>query len=345
MAKKFKFGTGALPDPRTQDEKDKDYKVQEVYMAVPVMWTEKPKSEWRSFEIFNQDGSGSCVLQTCAKVLGVENYLEDGKFVRYSARDGYSQRINKPGQGMWLQNGLEICYKRGLTLEQLMPSEGKNETDMNLDEDRKSIDIAFALDGKASAYVQAETTIIDFDTIAGVLQTGKAVALTATFNSGDWNTGEVICKKNGTYGHAITITDFTLYKGEKALIFDNSWGEGWGFDGQGILRESQKDGITSWGYLLELKNDWQNAPERPKPIHFFAYDLKYGTRSDENGFLQLCLQYEQVFPYNIPSTGYFGGITARAVIDFCKKYLPNKITNGKLVDLEIRTELNKRYNQ
>ena len=85
-------GTGLIEDQRPVKEQERDYHAEEMMTAVPVDWVEKDPSQWRKFPIFDQDGSGSCVGQTVAKLLGIENFVEEGKFVRFSARDIYSKR-------------------------------------------------------------------------------------------------------------------------------------------------------------------------------------------------------------------------------------------------------------
>jgi hypothetical protein len=51
---------GLIPDPRSEEEKLKDYRAEEVLAAfVPIEWKEKPESEWRKYPIFNQDYSSS----------------------------------------------------------------------------------------------------------------------------------------------------------------------------------------------------------------------------------------------------------------------------------------------
>ena len=70
------FKNGANIDLRKYEEKIKDYKFEEIVASVnPVKWE---KRETRSFPIFNQNGSGSCVAQTQAKEMGIIRFLEDG---------------------------------------------------------------------------------------------------------------------------------------------------------------------------------------------------------------------------------------------------------------------------
>ena len=97
MFLKKKFGTGALKDKPDM----RDYDLREIASAPIVSWTEK--TDFKSFPIFNQSQSSSCVAQATAKLLGIENYLEEGKFVSLSARDIYSRRINYPLEGMYFR--------------------------------------------------------------------------------------------------------------------------------------------------------------------------------------------------------------------------------------------------
>ena len=48
--------------------------------------------------------------------------------------------------------------------------------------------------------------------------------------------------------------------------------------------------------------------------------MLFGQRSDEIVALQDILRYEGVYPNNIASTGYYGAITAKAVLAWQRKY-------------------------
>jgi hypothetical protein len=339
-------GTGLVTDPRPIEEKEKDYEVKEILMVAPVIWKAKSPSEWRRFPIFDQDGSGSCVAQTCAKLLGIENFLEEGKFVHFSARDIYSRRDNQGLPGMWLQNGLDIAYRYGSTLEQLMPSQKKNEQEMNDFSDRKTIDEQMALIGKAGGYVQSG--VIDFNMIANIIAQEKGVALACRFNSGDWVNGKVINREDGKYGHLVTGVDYCLWEGKKAIILDNSWDYNWGFDGQGIITEDQP--IRAWGFLQDLKNTWRDeeGKEIPKPQYKWRRDLGFGMDNLEVSYLQRALMYEECFPIDVPATGYYGNITAKAVLLFQQKYQvaseEELVTlEGKKVGPKTRAKLNELF--
>lgn len=330
-----RYGTGGIID--LPDERD--FRAEEIYTAFePVQWIEKSQNQWRRFPIFDQNGSAACVSFSVAKLLGIENFLEEGKFVVYSARDIYS-RGYQPNGGMFYRDGMDIGYKYGATVEQLMPFQKLGEDAMRKADDRKSIDEQIALIGRGGNYFALP---FDFDAIASIVQRGKGVALGTRFGSGQWKNGEVKLDVNGQYGHAVTVVDFTLYKGQKALIFDNSWGESWGFGGQGVLTEDQKSGITAAWYYESLPNNWREIqqPTTEKPKYQFNIDIKLGDKNVEVSKLQECLKWEGAFPYSIPITGYFGGITFDAVKKFQEKY---GIEQTGYVGPKTRDKLNELY--
>lgn len=69
----------------------------------------------------------------------------------------------------------------------------------------------------------------------------------------------------------------------------------------------------------------------------FVQDLKFGDKNEEVRQLQTRLRDRNFYPYNYPSTGYFGPITQNAVDIFKKFY--NLIQNG-IVDKWMRDVLN-----
>ena len=94
---------GVVDDPRVDEQKEKDYQHCEIASGekkVKVRWVEKEPAKFRKFPIRNQDGSSSCVAQSTAKVLGINNFLEEKEFVELSAKDIYMRRRNDGG-GMW----------------------------------------------------------------------------------------------------------------------------------------------------------------------------------------------------------------------------------------------------
>ena len=82
------FQSGVVDDNRSEVEKLSDFKQSELVSSyVAPKWQEKTLDQCRNFPIFNQDGSGSCVAQTMAKLLGINYFIDNGDYVHFSATD------------------------------------------------------------------------------------------------------------------------------------------------------------------------------------------------------------------------------------------------------------------
>ncbi len=321
---------GALEDTRTPEQRAKDYKFGEIVSAVaPVTWVEKPQNTWRKFPIFSQNGSGSCVAQTLRKLYGVYIWLKTSYYVDISASHIYQRRSNKPAVGMGGEDVFTIGQK-GTTLNEFAPSDNMNDAQMdnvNVLPFMEKIGETFKL-GK---YVVVSPT--DIDTIASIIQvTGKAVMVWFYFKNDEWIDVPVIKYPNldrylpSTAKHSLAAVDFTLYKGEKALIIDDSWGLGFAMNGQRVITES----------FFKERNFFA--------AHFqnFAFEEATTTKPHYDGSvvsLQNCLKFEGVFPTNVDSTGVYGPVTTKAVKAFQAKYEIEQVgtvgpkTTQKLKDL------------
>lgn len=318
-----KLFSGVTEDPRTEEEQDQDYQADEVASFAPIAWVEKPREQWRKFPSRDQDGSGSCVAQTGGKMLGIENQLEEGKFIEFSARDIYERRANKPGEGMWGQNALDICSKFGATTEERMPSQRMNESQMNAPLTRSEEDLQIARKYRGGGYVELA---IDIDKIADViLNKGKGVMLFIYADYSEWTDVPTtkfpnLTREQANVRHSITGVDAFLYNGEKAILIDDSWGKFYGLDGQRILTESflKARGYFA-GYLLDLSN--AQPQELPKPKHRFNRTLTFGmvNNADVRAFQDI-LKHEGLFPKNVVSTGNYLQITAKAILAWQKNH-------------------------
>jgi len=325
------FNSGANIDLRTEAEKEKDYHFEEIVASVnPVNWVEKPRDQWRKFPIFNQDGSGSCVAQTLAKLLGVLYWLKNQVYVHFSATHIYQQRSNKPAGGMAGVNAFEIA-KNGVTLEELVPSQSMSDAQMDaveIPQYKKDVGAVF----KVPNYVQVSAR--DIETIASIIQTtGKAVMVWFYFQYDEWTEHPVVKNLSldlyaaSTCRHSLPAVDFTLVNGKKCLIIEDSWGPNAGVGGQRVIDEDFFK-VRNWfaAYPVNFKFfDESNPAPTPvptptKPKHTFNIDLQFGMRSTEVTALQNVLKYEGTYPTNTDSTGYFGAITKSAVQKFQDKY-------------------------
>lgn len=312
--------TGVLEDTRPPSEKLKDFRAEEVVSSyTPVTWKAKQPSEWRKFPIRNQDGSSTCVAQSAAKLLGIDNLLEEGRFVDFSARDIYERRVNKGqgnGEGMVGVDAFDIITKYGATLEQWIPSQNMSEAEIDAHLIRKDSDIELAKIFRAGGYVQLEPT--DIEKIAATISAGKGVMLWYRFHYDEWDDEPQVTKPNPDLHHSVVGVDFTIWNGQKAIVIDDSWGQFFGFEGQRVITESfLKQRGTFACHTLDLSNKWDDSMAKPK--HTFNTVMQFSqtfTTNPEVVWLQKCLQYAGFFPLGVDTTGYYGGVTAKAVYDY-----------------------------
>lgn len=346
---------GVEIDPRNQEEKDKDYKAEEVVTFAPVNWTYKRQDQWRKFPVRNQDGSLSCVAQATAKVLGIENYIEEGIFVEFSAGDIYRQRSNRPGGGMWGPNAGEIVTKQGATTEERNPSQNMGESEINKAFTPSVEDLKIRAKYKAGGYVELPLNI---ESVAHAIQNmGKGVVLYFYFNYDEWTDKPEVLHNYKTPAdapcrHGVAGTDITLvtFDGEKALIIDDSWGRFYGLNGQRIITESFfKKRCYFAMHLLDLKNDTEIEKVIPKPTYKFTRPLSFNMRNDKDvKALQAILRYEGMFPAKVDLTGNYLEITRKAVLAWQVKHSvasPEELraVNGKRVGPKTIAALNAKY--
>lgn len=338
-------GTGANLDTRLQAETEKDYHFGEIVAtANPVNWVEKPQSEWRKFPIYNQNGSGSCVAQTMAKLLGIFYWLKNGNYVHFSATHIYQRRINKASAGMGGVDVFDIA-RTGVTLEELAPSQGMTDdqmTNYKIDSYKVQVGEIFKIGNFVMLPVK------DIDTIASVIQTtGKGVMIWTYWKQDEWTEVPVIKYPGlspdtpGIGRHSTAAVDFTLYEGEKALVIDDSWGSSYGKAGQRVIKESffkERNFFAAYPLNFAFEDQTQPTPipVPGKPKYTFTQKLVFipwnsttnqpadmilheNQKSDVIA-LQEALAYFGFFPTNIKKTGYFGSISAKAVLQWQLKY-------------------------
>ena len=332
---------GVIEDPRTPEEKAKDYQHEELFAFAPApKWEQRPP---KKYPIFNQDGSGSCVSFATAKILGIDEVAEGREFKHLSPRFIYTKRANAPYEGMYLPNALAIATKYGSPLEELVPSEGRNEAGMNIIEDITPETSRQALNFRASGYLELK---LDIDTIAGILSQGKAVLLGTRFDYDEWTTYPTVNPNSKqTYGHGIAIVDNILINGKKYLVIDDSWGANTAQEGQRFIDEEWLAKRCFYaGYTLNLINQDQTQADVTKPHYTFTKWLKRGDKDPDVAALQNILKYEGMFPIDVDSTGLYGAVTQKGVLLFQQKYLSTN-NGGKQVGPQTMAKLNELYSK
>jgi len=340
---------GAVDDPRSPEEQAHNYPFAEVVGLAntnQVKWVEKKQPDglqyelndktWRRFPVRDQDGSGSCVAQTLAKLMGILAFLRWGVFIVFSAGHIYMRRKNKPAAGMWADDAYQIAQK-GVTFEEFMPSDKKDDNALDTtfeSELHKKVNLAI------NNYIWLPTG--DLETVASVIQTTKKGVMTwFRFHYNEWSeVPKVLQSAYPPNHHSVAAVDFTLYEGEKSLPIDESWGEGAGtvtMDGQRVIKESwYKARNTHASYPMDFKFDGNSVPTpQPKlferPLVFIPLDLNtqevmldfvptHNYQIDDVKRLQDILKKEGLFPSNVGSSGLYQEITRKAVKAFQYKY-------------------------
>jgi len=352
------YSPGLLEDFRPVEAKEKDYFFAEIASGeVSPLPTKEDRSKWRNHPISSQDGSSACVAFATAKARAIKEFNKTGVWVNLAERDIYNRRINFPGEGMIFQDACNIVKKTGVTLEELMPSENMGEVFMNNRSDRTIITESAALAYRWPSYV---TLPLSFDGIANLLAKGEPVVLGFSFSYKEWTDIPEVLLESTTIRHAVCAVDAFVYMGVPYILIEDSWGPTFGFEGRRLISEAffYKRCFTATHFpTLEVK------PDGYKPRHLFKNPLQFiaistvghisnpklnNKQHGEVVILQDVLKYEGFMPTNIPSTGYYGAITASAVLKFQQKYKVDTAATlialkGQFVGPKTRSELNKRY--
>ena len=330
----YQPGTGATLDLRSDEERQKDFRFEEIVAtATPVTWISKPREKWRSFPEQDQHKTFSCVAQSIKKMMGVWYTLKnpDDPYLEFSAAYIYEQRKNKPRPGMSGVGALEIARKDGTSLESLVPSTQANDMDM----DRIQIhqyerDIAKVF--RATNYLTVEPGNID--TIASIIQTTrKAVMVWFYFTQSEWsqftpqiqNPG-LTPSSPGLFRHSVAAVDYSIVNGEKCLIIEDSAHFG-GLSTRVVTEQFFKARNVFAAYLMGFQFDDQlptnplpEVLEETRPRYDFKKDLVFGQEDADIVALQNILKFDGLFPKNVQSTGRYGAITAKAVVGFQRKH-------------------------
>lgn len=218
--------TGCLEDTRTIEEKQKDWH-KDLATSISLNWIEKDFDEIPVFPVRDQDGSGSCVAQSLALILGIENFLEEKRFVEFSAKDIYTRRSNKDTMGMMGVEALEIARKYGCTLEALIPSQKQGESEINII-DRKTSDEEIARIFKIKDYYQLPFSI---EQIATIMESGrkngvaKPLMVWFMFPRKEWTAIPELSGSNyDIVHHSVTAVDYGVMNGKKGIFIQDSWG-------------------------------------------------------------------------------------------------------------------------
>jgi hypothetical protein len=351
--KRQQFKTGLLPDPRSPEERAKDYLTSELFEAGEIewvdfeQWKQKPEIQkmLNELPVYSQDGSSSCVSQSIALIATINNWKEEGKAIKFSARGIYARRNNKYQQGMWFQDGAELFRTYGVVPEPILPSQDLNEDEMNrLDDYLPSYDLIGKIYASKNYF-----WVNSFDEVVQVISRGYPCQIGVRFGNGEWNrVAPQILTNNLQWSHSICCLPFAYftYQGKRAVLIQDSWSANSGWNGRRILTEDWFQGARFMGGLwYEDMNNFAvyNTSSAQLPKYQWTRDLYVGSRGEDVKMLQLALgmiKDEQGYLFPLISqtpTGYYGGLTRSAVARFQR--INNLLSTG-IFDAPTRAKLN-----
>jgi hypothetical protein len=184
----------------------------------------------------------------------------------------------------------------------------------------------------------------DIETVASVIQTTKkAVMVWFYFEPREWTATPTISNPNlnptspSAVRHSVTAVDYGIVNGKKALIIEDSWGPGYGIGGRRVITEdfySRRNFFAAYATSFAFAEPEVTPP--PVQKHQFTKALEFIPWNDATNApadvakheaqkvdvvaLQNVLKVQGTFPLDRDSTGYYGAVTAKAVLEFQKKY-------------------------
>jgi hypothetical protein len=359
---------------QSEDAKKGNYAFSEIVASASVVeWFVKkmPKGfqyvlnskTWRKFPTRNQDGSGTCVAQTLAKLMGILAYLRWGVFIIFSAAHIYIKRINKTwgdGMGMVSDDAYKIA-QNGVTFEELMPSQNMSEEQINA---LFETELHKMVNMKINNYIYLP--VGNLEAVASVIQTTKKGVMTwFRFGRNEWKDVPVILVSDPENNHSVAGVDFSIYENENALIIDESWGDTQGLDGQRVIKESfYKARNIHASYPMDFKFEKDVVPVPPvvsftKTMVFIELDTKtqeilpqfkaiHEAQKADVIKVQDILKSEGLLPTNIGSTGLYHNLTRKAVKAFQIKYAVASMEelnalDGKQIGIKTLGKLNELY--
>ncbi len=339
---------GVVEDPRSPEERAKDFKSEDVFGGASI-WKERGNNDWmKPVLIRNQDGSFQCMAYSGAKHLGVNEMIENGKFVNLSPTFIYQKRTNIGG-GMFMQNLLDILVSSGSPKDEWFPCDNLSEGAIADAPKPSDAVIQEALKYRGKSYFQ--TPAFNIDEIAKAIDiAGSCMIIIRCNYEKEWTTfpkiDPSITSDQWTLSHGVTALEYGLINGIKHVLIEDSWGWSGSPAGQRWISEDFiSKRMFGGGYVVDLAN------QAPKQTFHFATDLKKGMVSDDVRNLQRVLILEGCMTVAEANTGWgiFGQMTLGAVIKLQEKYksailTPSYLTKGTgYVGSATRTFLNQKY--
>jgi len=310
-------------DTQTEEQKSLNYKLAEVCSSPQaVNWIEK--SNYKSYQIRDQDGSSQCVTMTLATEMGIIALQKYGTFIDFSSCFPYQQRKYPQYGGCTSEDLFEVFPKLGNILEILMPSQKIGESAC-----MKVPKLSYFDDLAKTFKIKRIALPIDFETVASTVQaTKKGVSIWVRFDHSEWTDKPQVLVENPEGGHSVTVVDFTLIGGKKYLVIQDSWGLNYAVKGLRFISEEYfKARCYQASYLLSFLMQTEQGT-RPTYINKSVSSAKD------------CLKWEGLFPSNVESNEVADNIYKTAIKAFQKRF---KLVSDGIVGPITRQKLSELY--
>ena len=358
------ISTGGIPSP-------KDYRdVALSSVVVPIALPDSYEVDVKDIPIWNQRKLGACVGHAGAKYKQELDKEDTKTVIPLSARFLYSickAQDGCPGEGTYPRVSMAALMDYGCATEATIVN------DTTLDHEtyvynRQIANIPMAAIEEAKKYKISSYAAVDISKNgikSAVFQAFGCSMLvrvgnewyTDTEGNITWDASKILPVRPPnpiTSGHQIYVYKYETVGNDLKVYFINSWSDQWGLAGKGWFWLSQylpfiDEAWTAIDIPQDLLDNVNNLPKPGDFKHNFLTTLKLGQTSDEVRALQIALKIDGSFKYPY-ITGFYGNITAKAVLDFQLKYVSlnwyeKYILAGNLVGPKTLSVLNQKFNK
>jgi len=330
---------------RAFDERDYGLGSPEIGQAIePFNWKEGYDIEKDLDFILptkDQGSAGSCGGETISEYAQTITSAFLHETSEKSAKAHYSQ-VFVPGGGSNSRALGDVCVKQGFYKEALVPSYPKPGVPPTEAFMERAADISAAARAdaaKTAGLVAYVYPAINIDVMAAAMKANKGILIGIHgSNNGTWLSSHPSPKQVGDFwAHFMFGGKAGIVKGKKGIWAKQSWGADCAPDTNGwqFISEDHFTAGRIWDAMVLVYS------EKPvKPHHVFSVDIAYGQTSEEVAALQNTLAADGCF--NLAPTGYYGDITAQAVLKFRVKHGVDSSTDpkGRIVGPRTRSALN-----
>lgn len=317
---------GVLPDNRSEKEKKKDYRTDEVVSGTVKFVTKKQAEKIaKAYIERNQKQKSSCLPSSIC------NALWNTEKVVLAEEPNYWLRINRFQPGSQWNDQAMLAVNRGM-------NERADVKELFTEWEANSIFVTGEMDDKAKAHRQLSFLWLrpqNFNDIASWLNSGYAVPFSIFANDKEWSRKQpVVLEPNlvsekAPINHAICGIPGTAYKDKKEYGFFVTDSAHFGGFAKRDITQSFYEARMKHGIVFEDLKTEKISDKLPFKYHW-TRDLQVGDEGEDVLKLQQALQWLGFFPSNRQATGKYYGITRQAVKDFQEAYRTNVLITLKL---------------